>query len=185
MSQRWDEEWAEAMPQRGRPRRKAGIGAVFAAVALLMAISVVSTRWRHWTAPPPPGITASDLKPGAQDRNTAHFALCKGKARITCVVDGDTIWYQGQKIRIADINAPEISHPQCDYEEDLGNKARDRLMGMLNAGAFSVVTEGSRDTDKYGRKLRDITRGGKSLGEVLVSEGLAERWTGHRRDWCH
>jgi micrococcal nuclease len=58
-------------------------------------------------------------------------------------------------------------------------------MGLLNAGPFSVVEYGSRDTDKYGRKLRDLTRGGKSLGSVLVSEGLAERWTGHRRDWCH
>jgi len=58
-------------------------------------------------------------------------------------------------------------------------------MGLLNAGAFSVVADGKRDVDKYGRKLRDITRGGKSLGSVLVSEGLAERWTGRRRDWCH
>lgn len=185
MSQRWDEEWAASMPKRARPKRKAGIGVVFATVALLMAISVVSSRWRQWNAPHPPGVTASDLKPSAQDRETARFALCKGRVRVTCVVDGDTIWFKGEKIRIADINAPEISHPQCDYELDLGDKARDRLMGLLNAGAFSVATEGSRDTDKYGRKLRDITRGGKSLGDVLVSEGLAERWTGHRRDWCH
>jgi micrococcal nuclease len=185
MSKRWDEEWAASMPQRTRPRRKAGIGAVFGIVAALMGISVVSTRWRQWSAPTPAGVTASDLKPSAQDRESAPFALCKGHARVTCVVDGDTIWYKHEKIRIADINAPEISHPQCDYEEQLGDKARDRLMGLLNAGPFSVVADGSRDVDKYGRKLRDITRGGKSLGSVLVSEGLAERWTGHRRDWCH
>lgn len=185
MSKKWDEEWAASMPTRARPKRKAGIGTVFISVVVLMGVSVVSTRWKQWTTPAPTGITASDLKPDSSDREAAHFALCKGKVRVTCVVDGDTIWYKGDKIRIADINAPEISHPQCDYEEELGDKARDRLMGLLNAGSFSVVTEGSRDTDKYGRKLRDITRGGKSLGDVLVSEGLAEKWTGHRRDWCH
>jgi endonuclease YncB( thermonuclease family) len=64
-----------------------------------------------------------------QRQEAAHFALCKGKVRVTCVVDGDTIWFQGDKIRIADINAPKSADPQCDYEEELGDKARDRLMG--------------------------------------------------------
>jgi endonuclease YncB( thermonuclease family) len=32
--------------------------------------------------------------------------------------------------------------------------------------------------------LRTVTRGGKSLGEILVAEGLAERWSGKRGDWC-
>jgi hypothetical protein len=27
-------------------------------------------------------------------------------------------------------------------------------------------------------------RGGESVGEVLVREGLAEEWQGYRRDWC-
>ncbi len=33
------------------------------------------------------------------------------KFRRTCVVDGDTIWLEGVKIRIADIDTPEISQP--------------------------------------------------------------------------
>ena len=48
----------------------------------------------------------------------------------------------------------------------------------MNAGPFEVVTDGSRDEDKYGRKLRDIQRNGKSLGDMLIAEGLASPWEG-------
>ena len=41
-----------------------------------------------------------------------------------------------------------------------------------------------RDQDRYGRKLRIVTRGGESLGEMLVAEGLAREWTGRREPWC-
>ena len=36
----------------------------------------------------------------------------------------------------------------------------------------------------YGRKLRVVMRDGKSVGQTLVTEGLAEEWTGRRRNWC-
>jgi len=174
------------MPARARPRRGLGVGVIFLVVLLLLALMVVATRWRHWSAPPAgPAISAADLKPSARDHDNGPFALCHGPVRVSCIVDGDTIWYNREKVRIADINAPEISHPECDYELDLGNKARDRLMALLNAAPFSLDATESRDVDKYGRKLRTITRGGKSVGQVLVSEGLAEIWVGHRRNWCH
>ena len=41
-----------------------------------------------------------------------------------------------------------------------------------------------RATDRYGRQLRVVTRGGRSLGDVLVAEGLARPWEGSRRPWC-
>jgi endonuclease YncB( thermonuclease family) len=37
---------------------------------------------------------------------------------------------------------------------------------------------------KPGRSLMRVTRGGTSLGAVLVNEGLAEEWGGARRAWC-
>lgn len=184
MNKRWDEEWEASLPKRPADRRKAGVGAVFVVVLALIALMVVATRWRHWgggTAP----MAEVVLKAGPGDHDTGPFKLCHGPGRYTCVVDGDTIWYRGTKIRVADINAPEISHPQCDDELALGNRARDRLLALLNAGPFSLDATESRDVDKYGRKLRTIARGGHSLGDVLVREGLAEVWVGHRRDWCH
>lgn len=120
---------------------------------------------------------------GLPDSESATFAPCEGPGRVTCVVDGDTFWYRGMKIRIADINAPELSHPGCAYEARLAEAATRRLTALLNAGRFSLATEG-RETDRYGRALRVVMRGGQSLGYVLEREGLAEHWHGRRGDWC-
>lgn len=68
----------------------------------------------------------------------------------------------------------------------LRGKGLTRMRGMvlgLNAGGFSLVS-GWRDTDRYGRKLRTVTRNGRSLGETLVEDGLARRWDAAERDWC-
>jgi endonuclease YncB( thermonuclease family) len=118
------------------------------------------------------------------DTEQAEFDQCVGGHRVTCVVDGDTIWYQGTKIRIADINTPEVSEPQCAYEAQLGARATERLTGLLNAGPFSFAPI-DRAYDKYGRRLLVVTRQGRSLGDTLVAEGLAERWRGYRRSWCN
>lgn len=117
------------------------------------------------------------------DREAAAFGRCEGPTRVTCVVDGDTFWYRGLKIRIADINAPELGHPSCAYEAQLAETATRRLTDLLNAGPFTLAVEG-RETDRYGRALRVVLRGGRSLGEVLEREGLAEHWHGRRGDWC-
>ena len=103
--------------------------------------------------------------------------------RANCVVDGDTFWFSGEKIRIADIDAPEISEPECPAERQLGEITRDRLLQMLNEGRFRL-TAGWRDEDRFGRKLRIVSRSGKSLGERLVEEGLARRWNGPDFSWC-
>ena len=117
-------------------------------------------------------------------RSLRHsFAVC-GMVRRTCVIDGDTIWLEGVKIRIADIDTPEISQPRCDIEYDLGIRARDRLVVLLNQGEFSAVPIGNRDEDQYGRKLRVLMRDGRSIGDQLVAEGLARTWSGRREPWC-
>ncbi|GAA4642776.1 thermonuclease family protein [Pontixanthobacter gangjinensis] len=117
------------------------------------------------------------------DTINAKFGICGAGPRSTCVVDGDTIWLYGTKIRIADINTPEVSNYDCQNESRLGMEATRKLASLLNEGPFSVETA-DRDEDKYGRKLRILSRDGKSLGAVLVDEGLAEEWNGERIDWC-
>ena len=113
----------------------------------------------------------------------AGIALCGSSPRTTCVVDGDTFWLNGEKVRIADINAPETHSAGCPAEQALGDRAALRLVSLLNAGPFALDTEG-RATDRYGRSLRVVRRGGRSLGGQLVAEGLAEPWRGRRSDWC-
>jgi endonuclease YncB( thermonuclease family) len=99
------------------------------------------------------------------------------------VVDGDTFWLHGEKVRIADINAPETLGAACASERALGEAAKLRLAALLNAGAFDLASAG-RERDRFGRLLRIVRRDGRSLGAQLVAEGLAEPWRGRRSDWC-
>lgn len=128
-------------------------------------------------------VLGASLTLRVADSESARFDLCAPGPRVTCVVDGDTFWYAGTKIRIADINTPETSQPSCAIEAELGRRATRRLVQLLNAGPFTLEVQG-RSTDRYGRALRVVTRRGTSLAEPLVAEGLAERWTGRRGDWC-
>ena len=68
-----------------------------------------------------------------------------------------------------------------EAREAARNKAAEEL---INAGPVTLARSGSRDTDRYGRKLRVIRRSGRSLGGILVAERLARRWNGRRRSWC-
>lgn len=111
------------------------------------------------------------------------FSICGVGRRTDCVVDGDTFWFRGKKIRIADIDTPELSPSRCQREAELGEAAKRRLQALLNAGPFTLIAD-TRDEDQYGRKLRVVSRGGRSIGEVLVAEGLARRWNGPRQSWC-
>lgn len=115
---------------------------------------------------------------------SAAFALCDRPPHADCVIDGDTFYVGGQAIRIADIDTPETHPPRCDHEAELGDRATRRLLELLNDGPLTLVPSGDRDEDRYGRKLRVVVRDGRSLGDVLVSEGLARTWTGQRAPWC-
>jgi len=119
----------------------------------------------------------------ARSAAVGRFTICHTGGGENCVVDGDTAWVGGEKIRIADIDAPETHPPRCDYEADLGRRATDRLAALMNAGPFDLKLI-DRDVDRYGRKLRVLVRNGRSLGDQLVQEGLARTWEGRRRPWC-
>jgi len=114
----------------------------------------------------------------------ARFALCSARVHGTCVVDGDTFHFRGERVRVADIDAPEINPPRCPREADLGQRAKLRLLALLNDGAFTLKPWPGRDHDRYGRLLRVATRRGQSIGMKMVDEGLARPWKGRRKPWC-
>lgn len=113
----------------------------------------------------------------------AAFAICGSGRRVNCVVDGDTFWFRGEKIRILDIDTPELSPPRCAEEERLGRAAKARLHALLNAGTVTLERAG-RDRDRYGRLLRRVHVNGQPVGDALIAEGLARPYGGARRSWC-
>lgn len=100
------------------------------------------------------------------------------------VIDGDTFDYGGMRVRIADIDTPEL-RGRCEHEIDLARRATRRMAALLAEGPFDLEPlPNGRDTDRYGRQLRIVTRHGRSLGDQLVAEGLARTWSGRREPWC-
>lgn len=108
------------------------------------------------------------------------LAICPPGPRDNCVVDGDTFWLSGEKVRVENIDTPEIEG-KCARERGLAIRARDRLLELLNSGDVVMRRSG---TDRYGRTLARIRVNGRDVGETLVAEGLARRWEGRRREWC-
>lgn len=161
MSKHW------RLPSTGRRRRRTGaLAASEVRLALLGGVLAglvyVLVPWK-----------ATDMAVAAGQR--ANPATVR-------VIDGDTFHYQGEKIRIADIDTPEVNG-RCAYEVQLAARATRRMDQLLRQGPFTLQPIG-RDEDRYGRKLRVVTRGGRSLGDQLVAEGLARTWTGRREPWC-
>ena len=126
-----------------------------------------------------PKTLAMTIAPSA----VGGFSACKWGGGTNCVVDGDTIYLDGQKIRIAGIDEPETHDYGCASELDLGERAASRLRVLLNGGPVTL-TSIDRDEDRYGRKLRNVAVSGVDVGEALVSEGLAREYGGGRRSWC-
>jgi micrococcal nuclease len=150
------------------------LGEIAVMLAGGVALGIGAGTWGGSAPAPAPGLPATE---------TVRFGFCHSGGGSDCVVDGDTFWIGGSKVRIADIDAPETHPPRCDREAQLGAAATRRLQQLLSAGPVKLEAA-DRDSDRYGRKLRTVTRGGKSLGDMLVDEGLARPWTGQRRPWC-
>ena len=55
------------------------------------------------------------------DASPRRFAICHSGGGTNCVVDGDTAWIDGVKVRVADIDAPETHPSRCAHEADLGD----------------------------------------------------------------
>jgi endonuclease YncB( thermonuclease family) len=138
------------------------------------------------SAPTPTPIPSTAPTPAAAPAPAVaseSFGLCGEGVHFNCVADGDTFWVRGVKIRIADIDTPDIGPATCPEEQRRGLAAKVRLLALLNAGSFSLQADPHAD-EKDGQKLRVIYRGGRSIGMQLVGEGLARPWDGSHKAWC-
>lgn len=147
-----------------------------AVAAFLLSLSV---GWLVFSGTAERLLTAREI---VAEVVSPRFGLCSAGGG-NCVVDGDTFDFAGQRIRIADIDTPEVFSPRCGAEKRRGEQATRRLQALLNAGPFTLERI-DRDEDVYGRKLRLVMRDGRSLGDTLVAEQLAHVWDGRKHPWC-
>lgn len=111
------------------------------------------------------------------------IGMCGSGKRVTCVVDGDTIWLRGEKIRLQGFDAPETTTNICggNQEVNLGKQATRRLVEIMNSGNMAIRRSGK---DRYGRTLAVLTSKGVNVGDILIAEGLARRWPDGIEFWC-
>lgn len=147
---------------------------------LFAAIALTHAYFSGWFTAQPTQLGFMDSQ---QVSERIDFNRCHIGGGYNCVVDGDTIWLNGQKIRIADIDTPETHDYGCQSEKDLGDRATNRLEEILESGSITLQSI-NRDKDQYGRLLRIVMVNGQSVGQTLVGEGLARWYEGGRRAWC-
>ena len=113
---------------------------------------------------------------------SADFALCGPGPAMTCVMSGDTVWFEGTHYRFVDIDAPDSGEAaDCIAERLLARRAAERLAELLSATPFTIDAEGE---DHAGRVLARFRIGDTTAGKILIDEGLGLAWHGPLVDWC-
>jgi micrococcal nuclease len=141
---------------------------------LLLLSLLLGLSW--WLQRPP----APSVGP---ERVAEYFTRCGSGSSLACVVDGDSFRLGKRRIRIRGIDAPE-REGACPAETELAERSAAKLTELLNAGPFTMTAVGRDERDQYGRELRVLTRGGRSIGDAMVAARLAHDYRGRKQSWC-
>ena len=115
--------------------------------------------------------------------NAAHAE--EFNAKVIAVMDGDTVLAlrgtQKIKIRLANIDAPEVGHagmggqpPNSQKGQDFGSESRQALLNMV---LKKQVRVNSRAIDDYGRVVAEVNVDGRSVNEEQVRRGMAWQYS--------
>ncbi len=131
-----------------------------------------------------PAVTTATTGPLTGENFSGKFYFCGVSGLDNCVMTGDTFWYKKTKIVLADIAAPRTEGAACQQERDRGFAAKVRLKDLLSSGRFDLETLKAQAAGGAPGVMRVATRNGRSLGSILVSEGLAKPRMARQQSWC-
>jgi micrococcal nuclease len=124
-------------------------------------------------------FTVTHPDPAAETR-AAEFSQCYNAQGPNCVLDGGTIYVDGQKVEIAGMSAPKIQGAQCDEERSRGIDSAVRLADLLNSGR---VTLGESVREPDGQVRRKVEVNGNEVGVAMIDAGAARDY-GSSGGWC-
>ncbi len=117
-------------------------------------------------------------------------------AVLTRVVDGDTVAFQANflpdplkkelSVRVFGVDTPEKGHrAACPSEATRGEAASAFTKAAVNPSTKRQIV--LMDWDKYGgRVLGDVILDGKSLRQMLITNGHAREYYGEaKQSWCN
>jgi endonuclease YncB( thermonuclease family) len=166
------DQWAAS--SEAAPPMVAGSAAAIAAAAPPAAtappVSSFSTPISPSSTPAQP-VSVSPLQPPAGRSAAPHLW------RVVGVHDGDTVTCldesnQQQKVRLAEIDAPEIG-------QDYGKVSREVLAEMVFGKTVEVTEDGK---DRYGRWIGHLSSNGVDVNRQMIATGNAWHYEDYSRD---
>lgn len=125
-------------------------------------------------------IAAAAAGLSLEDLIAAPAEPAAGTIRVT---DGDTFRIGDERIRVENIDTPELGDGAgCASERALADRAKAHAELLL--ADEDAVTIRRNGEDQYGRTLARVAVDGQDFGALMVAEGLARRWEGRRHEWC-
>lgn len=101
---------------------------------------------------------------------------------LSKVIDGDTLNVEGYKVRLAGIDAPEVSQ-QCRYlmtNWDCGLAAKNNLIAKIHDQTVSCEL---KNKDRYSRYIATCYLDGENLNEWLVLNGYALAYSQYSKQY--
>jgi len=111
--------------------------------------------------------------------SVAAYADIEGLARV---IDGDTLDFSGQRVRLHGIDAPE-QNQKCFIG------ASEWLCGQVSSRALKNLIEGAAvrcskvGWDRYGRMIAKCYLKGSDIGQTLVAKGLALAYRKYSKEY--
>ena len=102
--------------------------------------------------------------------------------------DGDTCYVTvdgtNTKIRLLELDTPEISKPKCEQELEWGLRARDFINNRIE-NAQTIEFKTNYELDWFGRTLSYLIIDGEDISAELVRNNLGVVYKkGFKVDWC-
>jgi micrococcal nuclease len=167
-------------------------GAAGAAMGAAVASSPAATAPQMTPLPPPVApipsgagaqplaaqpVSGGGLTPPVQSAAPAGTPANTHQWKVVAVYDGDTVTCidennQQQKIRLAEIDAPEA-------KQDFGQVSRQALASMVFGKTITVVDDGK---DRYGRWIGHLYADGVDVNRQMVASGMAWHYAAYSTD---
>ncbi len=100
------------------------------------------------------------------------------------VHDADTLIVGAERVRVSNLDAPEIPpRSRCPEEERRGRAATAEADRFLS-GARNVTISPDGTRDQFCRIRATVSADGVDLAGHIIARNLGAPWAGRTRDWC-